>query len=116
MIDISSWMTGFLLRLEECFGDRVWFVGLQGSYGRGEATETSDIDVVVIFDELCAADIKAYNDMLDTLPHRELICGFLSGKDELLNWEPSDLFQFCHDTTPIKGSLDEVMAVLMMLP
>jgi len=112
VIDISSWMTGFLLRLEECFGDRVWFVGLQGSYGRGEATETSDIDVVVIFDELCAADIKAYNDMLDTLPHRELICGFLSGKDELLNWEPSDLFQFCHDTTPIKGSLDEVMAVV----
>ena len=29
-----------------------------------------------------------------------------------MNWEPSDLFQFCHDTTPIKGSLDEVMAVL----
>ena len=26
--------------------------------------------------------------------------------------EPSDLFQFCHDTTPIKGSLDEVMAVI----
>jgi len=29
-----------------------------------------------------------------------------------MNWEPSDLFQFCHDTTPIKGSLDEVMAVV----
>jgi len=26
-----------------------------------------------------------------------------------MNWEPSDLFQFCHDTTPIKGSLDEVL-------
>jgi hypothetical protein len=50
--------------------------------------------------------------MLDTLPNRKLICGFVSGKDELLNWEPSDLFQFCHDTTPIKGSLDEVMAVI----
>ena len=50
--------------------------------------------------------------MLDTLPYRELICGFLSGKDEILNWEPSDLFQFYHDTTPIKGSLDEVMAVI----
>ena len=50
--------------------------------------------------------------MLDTLPHRELICGFLSGKDEILNWEPSDLFQFCYDTTPIKGSLDAVMAVI----
>ena len=50
--------------------------------------------------------------MLDTMPHRELICGFVSGKKEIMNWEPSDLFQFCHDTTPIKGSLDEVMAVI----
>jgi hypothetical protein len=50
--------------------------------------------------------------MLDTLPHRELICGFLSGKNEIMNWEPSDLFQFCHDTTPIKGRIDEVMAVI----
>ena len=112
MVEITTWMNEFLGTLNEVFGDRVWFVGLQGSYGRGEATETSDIDVVVILDELSTADIKAYNDMLDTLPHRELICGFLSGKDELLNWEPSDLFQFCHDSTPIKGSLDEVMSVV----
>jgi hypothetical protein len=46
---------------------------------------------------------------LDTLPHRELICGFVSGKDEIMNWEPADLFQFYHDTTPIKGSLDELL-------
>ena len=38
-----------------------------------------------------------------------MVCGFLSGKDDIMNWEPSDLFQFCHDTTPIKGSLDEVL-------
>ena len=50
--------------------------------------------------------------MLNTLPHRELICGFLSGKDDIMNWEPSDLFQFYHDTTPIKGSLDEVLTVV----
>ena len=112
MIDINAWMQIFLQTLNETFAKQVWFVGLQGSYGRGEATETSDIDVVVIFDELSAEDVKAYNDMLDTLPHRELICGFLSGKEEIMNWEPSDLFQFCHDTAPIKGSLDEVMAVI----
>ena len=112
MIEINTWMNEFLSAINKAFGDRVWFVGLQGSYGRGEARDTSDIDVVVILDELSVADIKAYNDMLDTLPHRELICGFVSGKDELLNWEPSDLFQFCNDTTPITGSLDEVMAVV----
>ena len=112
MIDITTWMQNFLQTLNETFRERVWFVGLQGSYARGEATETSDIDIVVILNELSALDIQIYNTMLDTLSNRELICGFLSGKEELMNWEPSDLFQFCHDTTPIKGSLDEVMAVV----
>ena len=112
MVDITTWMNDFLQNLNHTFENRVWFVGLQGSYGRGEATETSDIDVVVILDELSAMDIQTYNKMLDTLPHRELICGFLSGKDDIMNWEPSDLFQFYYDTTPIKGSLDEVLTVV----
>ena len=112
MIEISSWMDKFVGALDASFKNRVWFVGLQGSYGRGEATETSDIDVVVILDELTAQDIQIYNTILDTLPNRELICGFVSGKQELLNWEPSDLFQFYHDTTPIKGSLDELLSVI----
>ena len=109
MVDINSWLEEFLQKLNEVFKSRVWFVGLQGSYGRGEATETSDIDVVVILNEFTVADIQAYNQLLDTLPHRELICGFVSGKDEIMNWEPADLFQFYHDTTPIKGSLDELL-------
>ena len=112
MIDITVWVSNFLQTLNKTFENRVWFVGLQGSYGRGEATETSDIDVVVILDELSAKDIQTYNDMLDTLLHRDLICGFLSGKNEIMNWEPSDLFQFCNDTTPIKGTLDEVFALI----
>ena len=109
MVDINNWLDEFLQKLNEVFKSRVWFVGLQGSYGRGEATETSDIDVVVILNELTVSDIQTYNDMLDTLPHRELICGFVSGKDEIMNWEPADLFQFYNDTTPIKGSLDELL-------
>lgn len=112
MLDITVWMKNFLRTLDETFGSRVWFVGLQGSYGRGEAMETSDIDIVVILDELSAMDIRTYNAMLDTLPNREMICGFLSGKDDIMNWEPSDLFQFYYDTTPMKGSLDELLAVI----
>ncbi len=112
MIDITAWMHTFLQTINEHFGSRVWFVGLQGSYGRGEATETSDIDVVVILDELSSADLQAYHALLDTLPHREQLCGFLSGKDEILNWEPSDLFQFYHDTTPIQGSLDALLSLI----
>ena len=112
MIEITTWLDGFLKALNENFENRVWFVGLQGSYGRGEATETSDIDIVVILDQLSATDIQAYNAMLNELPYRELICGFLSGKDELLNWEPSDLFQFYYDTTPIKGNIDELLSFI----
>ena len=58
MIDINGWMNDFLQKLDDVFANRVWFVGLQGSYGRGEATETSDIDVVVILDELSVSDIQ----------------------------------------------------------
>ena len=112
MIDIKSWIDTFINTLNSTFGDRIYFVGLQGSYGRGEACDTSDIDIVVILDQLSALDIAIYDKMLDGLSHRELICGFLSGKNEILNWEPSDLFQFYYDTTPIKGSLDELLLVI----
>lgn len=112
MVEIKSWIENYLKVLNENFGERVYFVGLQGSYGRGEATETSDIDIVVILDELSVSDMDTYNKMLDTLPNRELTCGFLSGKREILNWEPSDLFQFYYDTKPIKGSLDELLSLI----
>lgn len=112
MIDIDEWCKCYLNALERAFNGRIWFVGIQGSRGRGEATQTSDIDVVAVLDELSDTDIRIYGEMLDMLPHRELICGFLSGKSELLNWEPSDLFQFYNDTKQLKGSLDELLPLL----
>ena len=109
MIELNAWLPAFLQALDNTFGTRVWFVGLQGSYGRGEAGETSDIDMVVVLDALTTEDLPVYHAMLDTLPHREKLCGFLSGKAELLHWDAADLFQFYHDTTPLRGSLDEVL-------
>ena len=110
MIELEPWLGRFTHLLRETFGERVRFAGLQGSYARGEAAESSDIDPVVVLDTLTAEDIAVYDAMLDSLEHRELICGFLSGKDELLHWEPSELFQFCRDTKPVIGSLDEVLS------
>ena len=112
MIDIEVWTRQLLHKAEEAFGKRLWFVGLHGSYARGEATEKSDIDIVVILDDLSFSDIQNYNSILEGMPHRELACGFLSGKKELLNWEPSDLFQFYYDTVPLLGSLDELLGLL----
>ena len=34
MIDVTAWIDGFLKALNGAFKDRVYFVGLQGSYGR----------------------------------------------------------------------------------
>ena len=98
---IDEWMKQYTAAAQGLFGGRIWFLGLQGSYGRGEATNSSDIDAVLILDSVSAKD-------LDTLPNRDKVCGFVSGKKELLAWEPSDLFQFYYDTTPILGSLDEL--------
>ena len=112
MIDIEKVIAEFLKNLTVTFGDRIYFAGLQGSYGRGEATETSDIDLVVILDTLSPADIDTYSAILDSLPNRNLICGFLSGKRELLNWEPSELFQFYYDTKPLVGSLYELLPLI----
>ena len=112
MYDISAWTDHFLCALNETFGDRVWFAGLQGSYARGEATQESDIDAVVILDELSPTDLQIYGAMLDSLPCREKICGFLSGKNELLRWIPYDLFQFYHDTKPLLGTLDALLVLL----
>ena len=110
MIDMTGWMPAFLQALENTFPERIWFVGLQGSYSRAEANEESDIDMVVILDAVTAADIQAYGDMLQKLPYAERLCGFFSGKQEILNWDAADLFQFYHDTTPVRGSLDELLA------
>ena len=112
MVDIKLWMNEFQKKLDETFPNRIWFVGLQGSYARGEATDQSDLDVVVILEELTHQDLKRYGAMLDMLPYRELICGFVSGRRELMNWEASDLFQFYHDTLPSRGSLDELLPKL----
>ena len=112
MIDIDAWLEEFCGRLDENFPGRVWFLGLQGSYARGEAKDSSDIDIVVIFDRLTMNDLQRYREMLDGLPEREKICGFVSGRDELMHWETSDLFQFCRDTLPIRGSLAEVLALV----
>ncbi len=108
MLNLTSWLETFLQQLNKTFGSRVWFVGLQGSYARNEAHNGSDIDMVVILDEVTPKDIQDYHNMLDTLPYREMICGFFAGKQELLNWDPSDLFQFYHDTKPLQGSMTEL--------
>ena len=112
MLEIEVWMKCFTEKLRAAFGEKLEFIGLQGSYGRGEATESSDIDVVVIFSELVMSELERYKELIGEMPHREKICGFVSGRGELINWDKADLFQFYHDTTPYFGSIDYLLPLV----
>ena len=70
MIDITVWMQDFLQTLNETFANRVLFVGLQGSYGRGEATETSE----------SAYDVARVSEPANSLPDRNPQISALCGK------------------------------------
>ena len=107
-MEIKAWMDAFAAAVRQAFGARVYCIGLQGSRARGEATEDSDIDVVVILDEWREADWPRYEAVLDSLPERDRVCGFVSGRRELLAWEPSELFGFYYDTVPWYGDLEEL--------
>ena len=106
---IDRWIREYVDGVTASFQKRIWFIGIQGSQGRGEATASSDIDMVLILDKVSYADLQTYDRLLSTLPNRDKVCGFVSGKDEIENWDKSDLFQFCNDTTAIYGSLDELL-------
>ena len=108
LIDIDKWTREYKDKVLGLFNERVVFIGLQGSYGRGEATPDSDIDIVLIVDNFDCADLNMYGDVLDTMQYRDKVCGFVCGKRELLAWEPFDLFQLYNDTAPLYGTLDFV--------
>ncbi len=103
MFDITAYMEEFTAAMRREFGERLVFVGLQGSFRRGEAKEGSDIDAVTVLDELCAMDLVRYDRAASALPERKRLCGFLSGRAELLNWERGDLFHFALDTQRVWG-------------
>lgn len=111
-MEIWGWITALKDRVEDTFGERLVCLGLQGSYGRGEATEGSDIDAVLILDAVSMEDLRRYQEILKWLPHRERVCGFVSGRNELESWDRADLFQFCRDTQVILGSLDFVKGLV----
>lgn len=83
MFNIEEWISDFSQKIQENFKSRIEFIGLQGSYAREEATEGSDIDVVVIFDKLKMDDLKKYDEIISKMSCREKSAAFYPGK---MNW------------------------------
>ncbi len=109
---IDAWLDQLAQGLRDVFGSRLLFLGLQGSYRRGEATDKSDIDVVAVLDVLAALDLEAYRRVLKKLPYGEKACGFICGREELFHWPAYDRFQLFHDTRPLIGDLEALMPPL----
>ena len=109
MFDINVWLDIIIKKLQNEFEQRLFFVGLQGSYNRGEATQSSDIDLVLILDNLSFEDLKRYRSIIDSMPDKDKSCGFISGREELQNWSKSDLFQFFYDTKSLIGNLQDLI-------
>ena len=105
MYQVEDYMPKMLQALQTRFGSRLLYLGLQGSYLRGEATQESDLDVVVILERLTAADLAAYKAIVESLPEPEKSCGFFCGRQELANWNPLEACNFLHGTRDYYGSL-----------
>lgn len=112
MIDIDEWLEVFCEKCRGVFDERIRFIGIQGSFGRGEQKEGSDIDVVLLLDKADMQDLKLYDAVLSEIPNRELACGFVSGWQEIKNWDSAELFQFYYDTTPVVGNIDELLSAI----
>ena len=107
--NINEWMESLTDKLKTSFGDRLLFLGLQGSYQRDEAKEDSDVDVVTILDHLTMDDLDQYKLILSTMPDNEKACGFISGKKEIQGWTRHEIFQFGNDTHSYYGDLDGLL-------
>ena len=107
--DIDEWLNLVISKLKDAFKENLLFVGLQGSYNRGEATLESDIDLVVILDNMTFENLKIYRSIIDNMPQKNKACGFISGKNEIQKWSKTDLFQFFYDTKSLFGKLENII-------
>ena len=107
MVDIRSYLSSLTQLLGQQFGDRLLYIGLQGSYLRNEATEHSDIDIMVIIDQLGIADLDAYRAAIESLDHFDKSCGFICSKADIANWNPLEICHLLHSTKDYFGVLRE---------
>ena len=108
-MDWRPWMDAFLPPLLEALPGRVAFVGIQGSFGRGEAGPESDVDLVVVLDALGAAELAACRGVLEKMPFADRACGFFCDRAALAAWPAFDALQLKLDTLPVYGSLEELL-------
>ena len=109
MFDLDKYLADLILNCRSAFGERLLYIGLQGSWLRGEAHENSDIDIMVILDGLSVRDMDTYRGILKGIGFYEKSCGFICGKDEMKRWNPLEVCQLCHTTKDLVGVLTDYL-------
>lgn len=104
-MDIQAYLNRLIGGLTHTFGDRLLYVGLQGSYLRGEATETSDIDVMVIFDEIDVPTLDTYRELLISVGDYDRSCGFVCSREDMAAWNTPEVCHLLHTTRDLYGRL-----------
>ncbi len=105
MVNIQNYISRLTELLKDRFDQRLLYVGLQASYLRGEATEDSDIDIMVILDELTVHDLDAYRAIIRSMESYDKSCGFICGEKDLANWNPLEIRNLLGSTKDYFGRL-----------
>ena len=105
MLNVEQYICTLLNLLQQRFGSRLLYLGLQGSYLRNEATDSSDIDIMVILDSIDISDLDTYRSAIASLDHFDKSCGFICGKEDLAKWNPLEICHLLHSTKDYYGML-----------
>lgn len=108
MPEIEKYISQLIVRLKFQFRTRLLYVGLQGSYMRDEATESSDIDIMVVIDDLSADDLAQYRAIIQSMIYADKSCGFICSRKDLANWNPMEICHLLHTTQDYYGVLAEL--------
>ena len=109
MFDLNAYLQDLMSACRSAFENRLLYMGLQGSYMRGEAGENSDIDIMIILDRFSVKDMDVYRDILVRTGYSEKSCGFICGRDEMARWNPLEVCQLLHTTKDLLGSLTDYL-------
>lgn len=109
MFQPDQYISSLIALLKDTLKDRLLYVGLQGSYLRCEATEHSDIDIMVVISNMTLTDLAAYRNAVMSLPCADKSCGFICGQDELLHWNPLEICHLLHTTRDYYGRLADLV-------
>lgn len=107
MFRLETYINDLISLLKETFEERLLYVGLQGSYLRNESSENSDIDIMVVIDDVSIKDLNTYRNTLISIGNFDKSCGFICGRAELSNWNPLEICHLSHTTKNYYGKLED---------